>query len=78
MRGRRPRPLDERGIRTQNFKALQLAYTCTLHFLSEARRKGLNPDWYEFEEGTHNYGLFRRELVASWATLGPALGVSGG
>ncbi|MGX0630706.1 diacylglycerol O-acyltransferase / trehalose O-mycolyltransferase / mycolyltransferase Ag85 [Corynebacterium afermentans] len=56
----------------------QLAYTCTLHFLSEARRKGLNPDWYEFEEGTHNYGLFRRELVASWATLGPALGVSGG
>lgn len=56
----------------------QLAYTCTLHFLSEARRKGLNPDWYEFEEGTHNYGLFRRELVASWATLGPTLGVSGG
>ena len=53
----------------------QLAYTCTLHFLSEARRKGLNPDWYEFEEGTHNYGLSRRELVASWATLGPALGV---
>ena len=54
----------------------QLAYTCTLHFLSEARRKGLSPDWYEFEEGTHNYGLFRRELVASWETLGPALGVS--
>ena len=54
----------------------QLAYTCTLHFLSEARRKGLNPDWYEFEEGTHNYGLFRRELLASWETLGPALGVS--
>ena len=54
----------------------QLAYTCTLHFLSEARRKGLDPDWYEFEEGTHNYGLFRRELLASWETLGPALGVS--
>ncbi|UIZ93330.1 hypothetical protein JZY91_04625 [Corynebacterium sp. CNCTC7651] len=53
----------------------QLAYTCTLHFLSEARAAGVDVEFYEFEEGTHTYGLFRRELVASWETLGAALGV---
>ena len=53
----------------------QLAYACSLHFIAEARRNGIDPDWYEFKEGTHNFGLFRRELVASWDTLGPALGV---
>lgn len=53
----------------------QYAYTCSQYFVAEAQHAGLDVDWYEFEEGTHNFGLFRRELVASWATIGPALGV---
>lgn len=53
----------------------QLDYTCSLHFLAQSRKAGLDPDWYEFEEGTHNFGVFRRALVASWATIGPALGL---
>jgi len=53
----------------------QFAYTCTRYFVDEARQAGLDVDFYEFDEGTHNWGLFRRQLPETWKTIGPALGV---
>ncbi|WJY67911.1 Putative esterase [Corynebacterium auris] len=48
----------------------QFAYTCTRYFVDEAREAGLDVDFYEFDEGTHNWGLFRRQLPATWVTIG--------
>ncbi|WIM68714.1 alpha/beta hydrolase-fold protein [Corynebacterium breve] len=53
----------------------QFAYACSRAFVDNARDAGLDIDWYEFDEGTHNWGLFRRQLPETWKTIGPALGV---
>lgn len=53
----------------------QFNYTCTRYLVDEAREAGLSIDFYEFDEGTHNWGLFRRQLRETWKTIGPALGV---
>lgn len=50
----------------------QFAYTCTRYFVVEARQAGLDVDFYA---GTHNWGLFRRQLQETCKTIGPALGV---
>ncbi|QYH20576.1 hypothetical protein JKI95_11845 [Corynebacterium aquatimens] len=53
----------------------QLAYVCSHHFMKRADKRGVDYDWYELYEGTHNLGTFQRELPLSWQTIGPALGV---
>lgn len=53
----------------------QVAYVCSRHFMSRAAKKGVDYDWYELTEGTHNIGTFKRQLPLTWKTVGPALGV---
>ncbi|SDS14938.1 Putative esterase [Corynebacterium timonense] len=53
----------------------QFAYTCTRCFVDQARYAGLDVDVYEFNEGTRDWGLFRRQLPATRVTIGRALGV---
>lgn len=53
----------------------QLAYVCTRAFVDEATDAGIDVDFYELVDGTHNWNTFRRELPETWKTIGPALGV---
>lgn len=53
----------------------QVAYVCSRHFMARADAKGVDYDWYELTEGTHNMGTFKRQLPLTWETVGPALGV---
>lgn len=53
----------------------RLDYWCSSYYAKQATAAGVDLDYYVLPEGRHTWGLFRRELAISWATVGPALGV---
>lgn len=53
----------------------RLDYWCSAHYAKQATAAGVDLDYYELPAGRHTWGLFRRELAISWATVGPVLGV---
>lgn len=53
----------------------RLDYWCSSYYSKQATAAGVDLDYYELPAGRHTWGLFRRELAISWATVGPALGV---
>lgn len=87
LRGKRIFVTASRGIHSEFDKGMsdspdfllvpdeQLAYVCSHHFMARADKRGVDYDWYELYEGTHNLGTFQRELPLTWKTVGPALGV---
>lgn len=62
-------PLQALGVNEQ------LDHWCTSYFVKQAQKKGLDVKFYDLPEGRHTWALFRRELIMSWETIGPALGV---
>ncbi|WP_083308069.1 alpha/beta hydrolase family protein [Corynebacterium sp. HMSC055D05] len=51
------------------------SYACSNYFVDEARKAGLEVEWYPLVEGTHSWGLFETSMRESWSVIGPALNV---
>ncbi|MCP1388574.1 esterase family protein [Corynebacterium sp. TA-R-1] len=51
------------------------SYACSVYFVEQAQRAGLDVEWYELVEGTHSWGLFEKSMRESWRVIGPALDV---